>query len=134
MLTHMNQESSTTSSKHLRSPQFIDQVDALVREAGGDPEHFSGRLLREMVLASLRLLPDGADLGELKLLNRAFRELRYAMKVYRQYPHKRKISIFGSARTPVEHPDYQAAVQLSRTMKQADWMITTGAGDGIMRA
>ena len=42
--------------------------------------------------------------------------------------------MFGSARTPEDHPDYQAAVRFSRTMAESGWMVITGAGDGIMRA
>jgi len=62
------------------------------------------------------------------------KELRYAMKVFRGYRETRKISIFGSARTPAEHPDYQAAVEFSRRISESGWMVITGAGDGIMRA
>src|SRR5262249_24538476 len=47
-------------------------------------------------------------------------------------PHK--VSIFGSARTPIGHPDYAAAREFGTIMAQNKWMIITGAGDGIMKA
>ena len=67
-------------------------------------------------------------------MSRSLKELRYALKVFRPYRGTRKISVFGSARTPEDHPDYQAAVAFSRQMAEAGWMVITGAGDGIMRA
>jgi hypothetical protein len=42
--------------------------------------------------------------------------------------------MYGSARTPEDHPDYQAAVDFARRMSDQGWMVITGAGDGIMKA
>jgi hypothetical protein len=105
-----------------------------VRQAGGDPTALSGRLVREMMQTALRLIPDKAHTGELKLMARSFRELRYALRTFRAYGEHRKVSIFGSARTPTDHPDYTAAVEYARLSAEKDWMVITGAGGGIMRA
>ncbi|MHC4444347.1 MAG: LOG family protein [Planctomycetota bacterium] len=91
-------------------------------------------LLAEMMIAICRLAKDGTDRGDLKLLTRAFKELRYAFKVFAPYAHVRKVSIFGSSRTPKDHPDYIQADTFARRMRQLNWMVITGAGDGIMRA
>lgn len=91
-------------------------------------------LLGEMILTVCRLANDRTGRGELKLLSRAFKELRYAFKVFAPYSDVRKISIFGSSRTPIGHPDYVQADNLARRMREAHWMVITGAGDGIMRA
>jgi len=64
----------------------------------------------------------------------ALKELRYAYKVFSQYPDVPKISVFGSARTPEDHPDYAACVEFSRAIAQQGWGVITGAGDGIMKA
>ena len=80
------------------------------------------------------LLRDGADDGELKLMSRSLKELRYAMKVFRAYRGKRKVAIFGSARTSEADPAYQAAAAFSRKMVLRGWMAITGGGDGIMKA
>ncbi|MBL1218347.1 MAG: LOG family protein [Planctomycetes bacterium] len=93
-----------------------------------------GRQIVEMLQTTVKLLPEGRHGGELKLLNSALKELRYAFNVFADYRPTNKISIFGSARTPEEHPDYLAAVAFARTMAAAGWMIITGAGDGIMKA
>lgn len=44
------------------------------------------------------------------------------------------ISIFGSARTRPDHPDYKAAEKTSQLLAQAGLTIITGGGPGIMEA
>ena len=112
----------------------IDAIDRLITEAGGDPSQLHGKNVREILHTGLKLLRDQSSLGEVKLISRSLKELRYALKVFRPYLDAPKISVFGSARTPEEHPDYQAAVRFSKTMAESGWMVITGAGDGIMRA
>jgi len=75
---------------------------------------------------SLKFLGDRADEGELKLMARSLKELRYAMKVFRPYRNVPKISIFGSARTSESSPQYRAAVAFARAMAKAGWMVITG--------
>ena len=77
---------------------------------------------------------DGASRGDLKILARTMRELRYAFKVYSNYRDRRKVTVFGSARTPPDAPDYQQAIDFGRTMAERDWMVITGAASGIMEA
>jgi uncharacterized protein (TIGR00730 family) len=92
------------------------------------------KLVRELITAGLKLIPDGRHTGELKLMTASMKELRYAYRVFGEYADSHKVTIFGSARTPEDHPDYRAAVEFSRLMAQAGWMSITGAGDGIMKA
>jgi len=44
------------------------------------------------------------------------------------------VSIFGSARTPREHPEYALARETARTLGAAGFAIITGGGPGIMEA
>lgn len=81
-----------------------------------------------------KLEADDATRGDLKLLSRTLRELRYALKVFRPFRRRRKLTIFGSARTKPGHPEYEAAVELGRKMAGHGWMVITGAGGGIMAA
>ena len=118
----------------LHDAEVADGLNALIAQVGGEPDSFDGQLVREMMTTALKLVRDGADTGELKLISRSLKELRYAMKVFRPYAGTQKISIFGSARTPEDHPTYQAAVDFSRLCSAAGWMVITGAGDGIMKA
>lgn len=81
-----------------------------------------------------RLEKDDTTRGDLKILSRTLRELRYAFTVFRPYRRRRKVTIFGSARTKPGHPEYEAAVELGRVMAGHGWMVITGAGGGIMEA
>ncbi len=90
------------------------------------------QLIEELKLTADKLARDQASLGDLKLLTRALRELRYAFKVFTPYRRRRKVSVFGSARTPPDHPDFQASVLFGKKMAEAGWMVVTGAGNGIM--
>ena len=60
--------------------------------------------------------------------------MRYAYQVFNRYIGIRKVSIYGSARTPERDPDYIAASEFGRLMAEVNWMAITGAGDGIMKA
>jgi predicted Rossmann-fold nucleotide-binding protein len=44
------------------------------------------------------------------------------------------VSIFGSARTPPDHPRYEAARTLARRLGEEGYAIITGGGPGIMEA
>jgi uncharacterized protein (TIGR00730 family) len=44
------------------------------------------------------------------------------------------VSIFGSARTPRDHPRYAAARETARVLGEAGFSIITGGGPGIMEA
>jgi uncharacterized protein (TIGR00730 family) len=46
----------------------------------------------------------------------------------------RGVSIFGSARTPPEDPQYVAAQETARLLAESGFSIITGAGPGIMEA
>ncbi len=91
-------------------------------------------LLFQMVVTICRLAADDSDRGDLKLLNHALKELRYGFKVFAPYTDIRKVSMFGSARTPVDHPRYLEAKKFAGLIQKNGWMVITGAGDGIMRA
>lgn len=115
-------------------PDVADTLDRLIEQVGGTRGSFEARLIREMLVAGLKLIPDGRDTGELKLVAAAVKELRYALRIFGQYRDPHKVTIFGSARTTPDHPDFAAAVEFSRLMARRGWMVITGAGDGIMRA
>ncbi len=87
-----------------------------------------------MLVTLCRMAADDADRGDVKIINTTLKELRYAFKVFAPYSHIPKVSVFGSARTPQDHPEYIQAKKFARLMQQQGWMVITGAGDGIMRA
>ena len=44
------------------------------------------------------------------------------------------VSIFGSARTPTDHPYYHAAEEIARLLSDAGFSVVSGGGPGIMEA
>lgn len=187
--------------RRVDDPNFQTRLNALIDECGGDSGTRDGRLIRELLLTSLKLITDGRTTGELKLLAHSFKETRHAYRVFGDYDtavetagrgtegfdtalraystsgggdqadqtsgagvrtdptrglpggaaatqgnvsrvsaireggvRTPRISIFGSARTPTDHPDYRTAVDFSRRMADLGWLVITGAGDGIMKA
>jgi hypothetical protein len=119
---------------NVRDPELLAASHALIASLGGDSSSLKGRLIAEMIQTSLKLVKDNHDTGQLKLLNTALKEMRYAYRVFNRYAGSRKIAIFGSARTPEDHLDYAAARSFSAAMAEQGWMSITGAGDGIMKA
>src|SRR5688572_17101006 len=76
-----------------------------------------------------------AILSELTDAQRVLRiqdELRAGFQTLR--PIGKAVSIFGSARTPRDHPRYKAARDMARTLGHAGFAIITGGGPGIMEA
>jgi len=47
---------------------------------------------------------------------------------------KPSVSIFGSARTTPDHPNYKLAVEISRALSDAGFSVISGGGPGIMEA
>jgi uncharacterized protein (TIGR00730 family) len=89
-------------------------------------------LVDEIKATADKLAADGATRGDLKILSRVLRELRYAFKVFTPYRRQFKVTVFGSARTSREHPAYKQSVEFGRRMAAEHWMVVTGAGGGIM--
>lgn len=91
-------------------------------------------LLETIRSSADRLAQDQTSRGDLKILSRTLRELRYAFKVFGPYRHTHKVAVFGSARTPEDNPSYQQAHAFGQAMAEAGWLVVTGAGSGIMEA
>lgn len=94
----------------------------------------TSRLVEEIKETADKFARDHATRGDLKLVSRALRELRYAFKVFTPYRRRRKVTVFGSARTRPDQPAYQAAVEFGRRCAEEGWLVVTGAGGGIMEA
>jgi uncharacterized protein (TIGR00730 family) len=110
----------------------LDNRIAELVESIGDVR--DGDLVFELVVSSVRLALDRASRGDLKMANAALKEMRYAFNVFAPYRAARKAAIFGSARTKRDDPLYAQTAHLARELAEADWMVITGAGPGIMEA
>ena len=108
-----------------------DCIVELIDMAGGSRH---SDLIKEIMNTAVRLVRDGTSRGDLKIINSALKELRYAFKVFAPYRHRRKVTIFGSARLTPDQRAYRQAVDFARRISQAGYMVITGAGPGIMQA
>lgn len=108
-----------------------EQIRALVEAVG--PSR-ADDLVFELVTTAVRMAREGTTRGDLKVVNSALKEMRYAFSVFAPYRSARKASIFGSARTERDDPLYDQTVHLAEALAAADWMVVTGAGPGIMTA
>ena len=87
-----------------------------------------------MIVTALKMARDKMGTGDLKLISRSLKEMRYAAKVFATYRQFRKVCVFGSARTPPTEAQYKVAEEFAREMVAHDYMVITGGGDGIMGA
>jgi len=112
-------------------PELKRRIQELIDYKGGgfNPDNVS-----DIVENALKLLKDVQDSGDVRVIQTALRELRFAFKLFAPYAHMRKVTMFGSARTAPTRPEYQQAVDFSRKIVQAGFMVITGAGPGIMQA
>ena len=92
------------------------------------------RLSEELVSEALGLITDQPDTLDLKIATAALAEMRDAYAMFAPYKDRRKVAIFGSARTRADDPLYELTVRLARKLAERGWMAVTGAGPGIMQA
>ncbi|HLZ34553.1 MAG TPA: TIGR00730 family Rossman fold protein [Nitrospira sp.] len=111
--------------------EMLSQIRMLLERPEDD---LQAGLIKELLAGMLRLHDAHLDALDLKIVNRAVKELRHAFRVFHDYRDRKKISIFGSARTAADDPNYQIAFTFSRRVVQAGFMVITGGADGIMRA
>lgn len=87
-----------------------------------------------MVETVLKFGRSHASIADLKLYNRAMRELRYASTIFSEFQGVPKVAIFGSARSAHTSEEYLAAKEFARRIVEQGYMVITGGGDGIMGA
>ena len=125
------QELSAPGSPEATPPDLT----AVLKGANGklDPSRVVD-LIEQIKESADKLAVDHTSRGDLKILSRTLRELRYAFKVFTPYRSRRKVTVFGSARTLPDEPSYQQAVAFGRAMAEHKWLVVTGAASGIMEA
>ena len=102
--TETMNEATQVSTEDMSDLQPLAQqlIDALGAVPNGD-------LVGDMVGTAMKLLRDKTNRGDVKLIDKSYKELRYALKVFAPYREVRKVSLFGSARTLESHDDYRQA-------------------------
>src|SRR5438034_11755904 len=107
------------------------RIQELIDYKGGG---FNQENVADIIENALKLLSDVKDTGDVRVIQTALRELRYAFRLFAPYAHKRKVTIFGSARTQPTRMEYQQGVEFGRKLDEAGFMVIAGAGGGIMQA
>ncbi|MDD5200410.1 MAG: TIGR00730 family Rossman fold protein [Terrimicrobiaceae bacterium] len=111
------------------------EVDARIKSLAAEVS--AGRqaeLVEELIETALRLGRDKATIADMKLFNRAMREMRFAASVFTKFQGRRKVAIFGSARTRSDAGEFIQAREFARRIVREGFMVITGGGDGIMGA
>jgi len=107
------------------------RIQELIDYKGGG---FNQENVADIIENALKILSDVEDSGDVRVIQTAVRELRYAFKLFAPYSASRKVTIFGSARTQPTRTEYQQSVDFGRKIAEAGFMVITGAGGGIMQA
>ncbi len=110
----------------------IDEIIAQLISLAGDVRQ--PRIVREMILASLKAGQEDDGRVDLKLMNTTLKEMRYTAKVFHDYHHIKKVTAFGSARTRPAELIYQMGRLLGKKLAESGYMVITGGGPGIMQA
>src|SRR5438128_7278882 len=108
------------------------RLNALVEELDLTP--VDARSTYELLVTAIRMAEEPLSRLDRKLINASVKEMRYAFNVFSKYRDRKKVSVFGSARTPADDPNYRLAREFGRRMAEVGWMVVTGAGPGIMSA
>jgi uncharacterized protein (TIGR00730 family) len=112
-------------------PELKRRIQDLIDYRGGGHNQES---VADIIENALKLLKDVKDSGDVRVIQTALRELRFAFKLFAPYAQVRKVTMFGSARTLPTRQEYQQGVEFGRKIAAAGFMVITGAGPGIMQA
>ena len=122
-------------SRHFQTSgiDLTDKVDELVTLVVPDDSP-NLPLYRDMLITVIRMAQADRNRWDAKIMLQTLREMEHAFSSLEQFKRRRKVTVFGSARTPPDHPLYALARELGATLARHDLMVVTGAGGGIMAA
>ncbi len=106
-------------------PELKRRIQALIAQKGGGHNE---EAVADIIENALKLLSDVKDTGDVRVIQTALRELRYAFRLFAPYAGVRKVTIFGSARTQSDRKEYQQAVEFGRKICRGRFMVITGRG------
>jgi len=115
----------------LPKDEILQHIGALLDAPDDD---LQAGLMKELLTGLIKLHDSHLDVLDIKIVNRAVKELRHAFGVFHNYRNRCKVSVFGSARTPSDDPNYRLAQQFGEAIVREGFMVITGGADGIMRA
>jgi len=99
-------------------PKLSRLITELIQAKGGGHNEAG---VADIIENALKMLGDVQDTGDVRVIQTAVRELRYAFRIFAPYA--------GPAK-----PEYQQAAEFGKKISAAGFMVITGAGPGIMQA
>lgn len=109
-----------------------NKINEIVNSLASEKNQAHQDFLSEAISTLLKV--ENAEKRDLKLIQKSLSEIVDSINLFSPYKHIRKVSIFGSARTSPDHPNFQLAEETARKITEANMMVITGAGPGIMLA
>ncbi|WP_394233942.1 LOG family protein [Pseudomonas anguilliseptica] len=131
----MPDESDDFLSRHFQT-SGVD-LTTRVEELGilaAPPDSPNTKLYQAMLGTVVRMAQADRNRWDAKIMLQTLREMEHAFSALEQFKRRRKVTVFGSARTPPDHPVYHLARDLGATLAKHNLMVITGAGGGIMAA
>ncbi|MCD6186522.1 MAG: TIGR00730 family Rossman fold protein [Desulfuromusa sp.] len=113
-----------------RNGEIDEIIELLMRKA----EVYHPETIREMIIGALKSGQENDYLADQKLMSMTMKEMRYTNKVFSPYRQRKKVTVFGSARTTADEPIYKTCVEFTRLLAEKNYMVITGGGPGIMQA
>jgi len=106
-------------------PHLLGLLDAL---------HHESPYKRALLLETMRLICSSNSTADMKMMSSAVQEIRKGFEVFEPYKAVRKVTVFGSARTPEQDLRYQQVKKCAAILRDNGLMVITGGGGGIMQA
>ncbi|KJH71235.1 LOG family protein [Aliterella atlantica] len=119
------------------SPSFdpLSSLEADIAELLDKLPNLQNRqLIGQTLTTVIRLASSEIDRLDWKILSASLADMERGLELFHTYRHVRKVTIFGSARTPSTAPEYQMAADFARCVSKLGFMVMTGGGGGIMQA
>ena len=113
------------------SDEITEAVTRLLELAAPKRNH---PLYRDLLQTIVDMAMSDTETLDLKIAAAALAEMHEAYEMFRPYRDRRKVTIFGSARTASHDPLFRQTEDLAKLISAQDWMVVTGAGPGIMEA
>jgi len=121
-----------TSEAHLDNLESLKADIADLIEQLPNLKH--QKFIQQAMATIVSLAGSEIDRLDWKILSASLADMEQGFQLFYTYQHVRKVTIFGSARTPPESPEYLMAVDFARCVTNLGFMVMTGAGGGIMQA
>ena len=118
----------------MTEPSLDALVEAALERVDGPDARIDRRVARSLLTEALGLLEDQPHPLDLKIATNALKEMREAYEMFAPFRDRRKVTIFGSARTGPDDPVYLQTSRVAAELANRGWMVVTGAGPGIMQA